>query len=108
MYYVSPFRFRNLILLVFNLLFYGWGEPVYILLMIFTIVLDYFAGIIVYRCKEKGNDRGARWAVGISLFLNLAILFFFKYWAPWLSRVSPTMRPGSLRMRDWEAAMKPR
>lgn len=80
LYYVSPFRFRNLILLVFNLLFYGWGEPVYILLMIFTIVLDYFAGIIVYRCKEKGNDRGARWAVGISLFLNLAILFFFKYW----------------------------
>ena len=64
LYYVSPFRFRNLILLVFNLLFYGWGEPVYILLMIFTIVLDYFAGIIVYQCKEKGNDRGARWAVG--------------------------------------------
>ena len=61
-------------------MFYGWGEPVYILLMIFTIVLDYFAGIIVYRCKAKGNDRGARWAVGISLGLNLAILFFFKYW----------------------------
>ena len=80
LYYISPFHFRNLILLVFNLLFYGWGEPVYILLMIFTIVLDYFAGIIVHRCKIQGNDKGARWAVGISLFLNLAILFFFKYW----------------------------
>ena len=79
-YYVTPLRFRNLVLLVFNLIFYGWGEPVYILLMIFTIVLDYFAGLIVHRCKQKGNDKGARWAVGISLALNLAILFFFKYW----------------------------
>ena len=80
LYYISPLKFRNFILLIFNLLFYGWGEPVYILLMIFTIVLDYFAGIIVQRCKDRGNDKGARWAVGISLGLNLAILFFFKYW----------------------------
>ncbi len=79
-YYITPLKWRNLWLLVVNLVFYGWGEPVYILLMLFTIVLDYFAGIIVYRCKAKGNDKGARWAVGISLGLNLAILFFFKYW----------------------------
>ena len=75
-----PLKLRNFVLLVFNLLFYGWGEPVYILLMVFTIVLDYFAGIIVHRCKQKGNDKGARWAVGLPLALNLAILFFFKYW----------------------------
>ena len=80
LYYISPLKLRNFVLLVFNLLFYGWGEPVYILLMVFTIVLDYFAGIIVHRCKQKGNDKGARWAVGLSLALNLAILFFFKYW----------------------------
>ena len=79
-YYIAPLKWRNLWLLVVNLVFYGWGEPVYILLMIFTIVLDYYAGIIVARCKAKGNDKGARWAVGISLGLNLAILFFFKYW----------------------------
>ena len=79
-YYLTPLKWRNLWLLVVNLVFYGWGEPVYILLMIFTIVLDYYAGILVARCKAKGNDRGARWAVGISLGLNLAILFFFKYW----------------------------
>ena len=79
-YYITPLKWRNPWLLVVNLVFYGWGEPVYILLMLFTIVLDYFAGIIVYRCKARGNDKGARWAVGISLGLNLAILFFFKYW----------------------------
>lgn len=79
-YYIVPLKWRNLWLLVVNLVFYGWGEPRYILLMLFTIVLDYFAGLMVARCKVSGNDRGARIAVAVALVLNLAILFFFKYW----------------------------
>ena len=55
-YYITPLRWRNLWLLVVNLVFYGWGEPKYILLMIFTIVLDYFAGLMVARYKKQGND----------------------------------------------------
>ena len=79
-YYITPLSWRNPWLLVVNLVFYGWGEPQYIVLMIFTIVLDYFAGLVVARCKAQGNDRGARIAVAVALVLNLAILFFFKYW----------------------------
>ncbi len=79
-YYITPLSWRNPWLLVVNLIFYGWGEPQYIVLMIFTIVLDYFAGLVVARCKAQGNDRGARIAVAVALVLNLAILFFFKYW----------------------------
>ena len=79
-YYITPLRWRNAWLLVVNLVFYGWGEPKYIVLMLFTILLDYAAGLVVARCKERGNDRGARIAVAVALVLNLAILFFFKYW----------------------------
>ena len=79
-YYVTPLKWRNAVLLFFNLIFYGWGEPVYILLMVFTIVLDYFAGLIVSRRKKQGDDREAKLAVAVALVLNLAILFFFKYW----------------------------
>ena len=79
-YYITPLKWRNLWLLVVNLVFYGWGEPKYILLMIFTIVLDYFCGLIVARRKLQGDDKGARIAVAVALVLNLAILFFFKYW----------------------------
>ena len=79
-YYITPLKWRNLWLLVVNLIFYGWGEPRYIVLMLFTIVLDYFMGLIVARCKERDNDKGARIAVAVALVLNLAILFFFKYW----------------------------
>ena len=61
-YYITPLKWRNLWLLVVNLIFYGWGEPTYILLMIFTIVLDYFFGLIVARRKLQGDDTGARTA----------------------------------------------
>ena len=79
-YYVAPVRFRNFILLVASLFFYYWGEQIYTVIMLLSIVIDYTHGMIVHRCKEKGNDRGARLAVASSVIFNLAILFFFKYW----------------------------
>lgn len=79
-YYITPLKWRNGILLLFNLLFYGWGEPKYILIMFVSIAIDYTHGILVTRCQAKGNDRGARLAVASSVFFNLALLFFFKYW----------------------------
>ncbi len=79
-YYAIPFRWRNGVLLVFNLVFYGWGEPVYILIMFLSIAIDYTHGMLVERCKAKGNDKAARWAVFSSVFFNLALLFLFKYW----------------------------
>ncbi len=79
-YYIVPLRWRNLVLLVFNLIFYAWGEPVYILIMFASIAIDYTHGLLVTRNKAKGNLRGARMAVASSVIFNLALLFFFKYW----------------------------
>ena len=79
-YYVTPVRFRNVILLIASLFFYYWGEQRYTVIMLLSTVIDYTHGLMVHRCKEKGNDRGARFAVASSVFFNLAILFFFKYW----------------------------
>ena len=63
-----------------NLIFYAWGEPVYILIMFVSIAIDYTHGMLVEANKRKGNDRGARLAVASSVVCNLALLFFFKYW----------------------------
>ena len=79
-YYVMPVRFRNLVLLIASLFFYYWGEQGYTVIMLLSIAIDYTHGLMVHLCKEKGNDRGARIAVASSMFFNLAILFFFKYW----------------------------
>ena len=77
-YKISPLKLRNLFLLLASLFFYGWGEPVYILIMFLSIFVDYTHGMLVE--KWRGNDRKARMAVFSSVFFNLAILFFFKYW----------------------------
>ena len=79
-YYVTPKRFRNFVLLAASLFFYYWGEQSYTVIMLVSIVIDYTHGMIVQRCKERGNEAGAKLAVASSVIFNLGILFFFKYW----------------------------
>lgn len=77
-YFLSPLRWRNLVLLLFSLFFYGWGEPVYILIMFASIMIDYVHGALVE--KYRSNDRLARWFVAESMIFNLLLLGFFKYY----------------------------
>ncbi len=77
-YKLSPLKLRNLVLLLVSLFFYGWGEPVYIVIMLLSIAVDYVHGMLVERWRADG--RKARRAVASSVFFNLAILIFFKYW----------------------------
>ncbi len=77
-YYLAPKRMRNGILLLASLFFYAWGEPVYLFLMLYSILFNYIMGIDIAR-KRKRNKRA-----GVSLFfgvlINLLILGFFKYY----------------------------
>jgi len=77
-YYISPLKWRNLFLLLANLIFYGWGEPVYILIMFLSIFIDYTHGLLVE--KYRVDDKKARAFVVSSMVFNLALLFFFKYY----------------------------
>ena len=79
-YYLVPRKWRNPVLLLSSLLFYFWGEREYVTIMLVSTAIDYTHGILVERCKEKGNDKGARLAVASSIVFNLGLLFFFKYW----------------------------
>ena len=75
-----PRRGRNAVLLLSSLFFYFWGERIYVAIMLLSTAIDYTHGLLVERCKAKGNDRGARLAVASAIVFNLALLFFFKYW----------------------------
>ena len=76
-YYLSPRRLRNSVLLLFSLVFYGWGEPKYLILMIGDILLNYICGIFISRQREQGRSGKLPLIVGI--VLNLGLLGFFKY-----------------------------
>lgn len=77
-YYIAPGFLRNPVLLIASLVFYAWGEPVYILVMIFSILVSYAGGLLLHRCRERGG--AARWVLVAVIAINLAILGFFKYY----------------------------
>ena len=77
-YYLVPRKGRNIVLFALSLLFYGWGEPVYIALMLASITVAYVGGFFIekYRHSAPGKCKAAMIA---SLALNLSFLLFFKY-----------------------------
>ena len=70
---------KNIILLVFSLLFYAWGEPVYVFLMMFSIAADYIFGYYVSKYTAANEKKTAKRFVIASVIINLTILVFFKY-----------------------------
>ncbi len=77
LYYLMPRRFRNAALLASSLIFYGWGEPKYLLLMLAVIALNYISGLLIAGRRERGTS--AKAVLLCALVLNLGLLAAFKY-----------------------------
>lgn len=78
LYYISPKVIRNFVLFVVSLIFYAWGEPVYIVIMLFSTLFDYVNGVLIDKYR---SHRGMTKAIFInSIIINLGILGFFKYY----------------------------
>ncbi|MCM1989814.1 MBOAT family O-acyltransferase [Oceanirhabdus seepicola] len=77
LYFLFPRKFKNLILLLMSLIFYAWGEPVYILLMIFSSVVDYTHGMLIH--KYWDNKKLKKTFLLSSIIINIGLLSFFKY-----------------------------
>lgn len=76
-YYIMPKQLRNLFILITGLFFYAWGEPIYVFIMIASTLIDYFAGLVIY--KFGGNKTTRKLALIVSVVMNLSLLGFFKY-----------------------------
>lgn len=76
LYYFSHERARNGLLFAASLFFYAWGEPIYILLMLYSIAMNYCFGILVEEHKQR---RSGRWLLSTAIAVNLVLLFYAKY-----------------------------
>lgn len=77
-YYLVPWKVKNIALLIASLFFYAWGEPVYVVLMVLSILLNYFCARDI---KENENEPvKAKFNVVFAVAVNLFILGFFKYY----------------------------
>lgn len=77
LYFIVPKRLKNTVLFLVSLVFYAWGEPVYIVIMLFSTVFDYVNGLLLQRFDNSEKKRKA--VVIVAVVGNLLILSFFKY-----------------------------
>jgi len=73
---IKSIKYKNAIILIFSILFYAWGEPAFIFLMILCVLMDWIAGLLIEKYKDRGLSKGI---LIVSLFMHLALLFVFKY-----------------------------
>ncbi|MBN8692495.1 MAG: MBOAT family protein [Bacteroidetes bacterium] len=76
LFYVIPHKYRWMLLLLASCYFYMYFKPVYILILLFTIIIDYFAGIYIERAKSQ---KQRKLLLVLSIISNIGILVFFKY-----------------------------
>lgn len=88
-------RARNVLLGIASILFYAYGEPIYILLMLGSVLINYAAARLISSAAEKGSVSRKKAFTVLAVIVNLAILGFFKY-VPWLVSLINAHTPLSL------------
>ncbi len=79
-YFVVPQKLKNIILLLASLFFYAWGEPVYVLLMLFSVLICYYAGIMIEKASERQQRLfNSKNVLICAITLFTCIFIFFKY-----------------------------
>lgn len=78
LYYAVPRRFKNLVLFAMSLVFYGWAEPFFIVIMLISVASAFFLGFPIAKHRESNQGKAKKFLV-LSLGLNLVWLLFFKY-----------------------------
>ena len=76
LYFIAPYKVKNYVLLMASLVFYAWGEPRYVVIMIFQIISGYIFGILVDRYRNRSH---IKIILTLSVIVNLGFLIYFKY-----------------------------
>lgn len=76
LYFIAPKKLKNSVLLLTSLVFYGWGEPKYVILMIASILIGYVSGLLIEAFSQKKISKLFLW---LSVGINIGFLAYFKY-----------------------------
>ncbi len=88
LYFLMPKPGKNIVLLIVSLIFYAWGEPIYVFLMLFSIIFNYLTGMEIEAYREEGEERRVRFCFWLAVGVNLGLLGFFKYYGFFLENLN--------------------
>ncbi|QQR98641.1 MAG: MBOAT family protein [Sphingobacteriales bacterium] len=89
-YYITPHKFRWLLVLLASCVFYMAFIPIYVLILLFTIVIDYFAGILI----EQSEGKKRKYYLILSLCANIGVLAYFKYYNFFIENINQLLPTG--------------
>ena len=78
LYYIVPYKYKNLVITVFSLIFYSWGEFRYFPIMLATILINYICSLIIE--KKRESKAVANVSLAVAAVFSLGMLFFFIHW----------------------------
>lgn len=88
LYKFMPMVGKNILLLILSLIFFAWGSPEYVLLLILSIVFNFFTGLQMGKQKEEKDEKGLKFTLYSAVIVNLLLLGFFKYWGFVLNNIN--------------------
>ena len=89
---VMPMKGKNIMLLILSLIFFAWGSPRYVLLLILSILFNYFTGLQMAKQKEEQDEKGLKFTIWSGVIVNLLLLGFFKYWGFVIENINALLR----------------
>lgn len=96
-YFITKEKYRNIVLLIFSLIFYAWGEPKHIVLMLISIAINYVFGIILDKQEKKAKRKVI---LIVALLFDLLILGYFKYFNFFSSNINRLIGTNVIHARD--------
>ena len=84
-YFIVPFKFKNLVLLIFSLLFYFYGEPTYIWILLLSIIINYIGGLVIGKSESKSIKKIS---LILTIIIDVGLLFYFKYTDFFISNIN--------------------
>ena len=89
---IMPMFGKNFILLILSLLFFAWGSPQYVVLLLLSILFNYFTGLKIQSQKEDQDQAGMKFTLITAVIVNLLLLGFFKYWGFVVTNINALLR----------------
>ena len=97
-YHLTPNKFKNACILLFSIVFYAWGGPKFIFVILGTTFLDFF---LVNKMQDAKTSKGKKQLLVISLLMNLGLLFYFKYSNFFIDNINEVLGLAGVKPISW-------
>ncbi len=103
-YHIIPHKYRNWWILISSILFYSWGAPKFVFVVVASVIIDYY---IINEMHKMNNDKNRKWMLALSISINIGLLLFFKYANFFVENVNSVLQGIGFEQVGWTSIALP-